>query len=71
MVVYPKTPLAAAAIFLSGCVIIAYTINDIQRTTQCNETPMSQEQLQSLKQMVDDHRTRSSGAWYLNAAPDS
>lgn len=62
MVWNPKTPTTAAAIFLTGCAVIVYTTNDIQRTLKSNEQPMTPDQLQALKQMVEHHNRKSTGA---------
>ena len=61
MVWNPKSPPAAAAIFLTGCAVIVYTVNDIQRTLKSNEQPMTPDQLQALKHMVDHHSRKSAG----------
>ncbi|CAL5224891.1 g7651 [Coccomyxa viridis] len=54
----PKTPFQAAAIFLGGVAVIAYTVLDINRTTRMNEKPMSPEQLHQLQQMAKDIQSR-------------
>ncbi|KAK9832608.1 hypothetical protein WJX81_003309 [Elliptochloris bilobata] len=48
----PKTPLAAASIFVGGCLVIAISVVDATRSLQANERPMTQEQQRALVQQV-------------------
>ena len=56
----PKTPLSAAAIFLAGIAVIAYTTLDIKRTTELNERPLTDQQRQALAAYVQDLQDRRS-----------
>ncbi|KAK9905566.1 hypothetical protein WJX75_002271 [Coccomyxa subellipsoidea] len=55
----PKSPLQAAAIFLGGIGVIAYTILDINRTTRLNEKPMTLEQQLYLQEMAKNIQQKS------------
>lgn len=61
MVWNPKSLPAAAAIFLSGCVAIAFTTIDIQRTLRSNDQPMTPEQEKVIEEMLDHHKARDAG----------
>ena len=56
----PKTPFQAAAIFLTGVAVIAWTTRDIDRVTRQNR-PMTPEQMEQLKQFGRDARQKAAG----------
>ena len=56
----PKTPLSAAAIFLAGIAVIAYTTLDIKRTTSLNKQPLTDQQRQALATYIQDLQDRRS-----------
>ncbi|KAK9827795.1 hypothetical protein WJX74_002435 [Apatococcus lobatus] len=52
----PKSPLQAAAIFLAGVGVIAYTTLDIHRTATLNEKPMTRQQAEALQQYLNEKK---------------
>ena len=48
----PKNPLQAAAIFVTGLIVITYTTLDIQRTLHLNSTPASPAQTEQLREQI-------------------
>lgn len=61
MMLDPKTPLQAGAIFTAGILVIAWTTLDINRVSRANERPLSQEQLEALQRLSQDAKHKAFG----------
>lgn len=57
----PKTPFQAGAIFVAGLVVIAWTTNDVYRTSKQNSQALSAEQLKALQDFGNEARRKAAG----------
>ena len=57
----PKTPLQAGLIFLGGIVFIAWTTNDVYRTSKQNSQALTPEQLRALQDFGNEARRQAAG----------
>ena len=67
----PKTPLQAAAIFVTGLAVIAYTTLDISRTLQLNSTPASAAQTEQLREQVAESQCEFCNVLLVSDLPHS
>ena len=56
----PKTPLQAAAIFLTGIAVIGWTTWDISRVQRQNQ-PMTPEQIEQMKEYIESSKRQAAG----------
>lgn len=63
----PKTPLAAAAIFGAGILVLGYSILDVNRSLQQNEIPLTDQQKRQIHQQVQEseHKVAVSALDYI------
>ena len=58
----PKTPVQAGLIFAAGLAVIAWTTNDVYRTSKQNAQGLNPEQMKALQDFGNEARKKAAGA---------